>query len=187
VGAVLTQNTAWTNVEKAIANLKASSLLDLMALHKIETSELASLIRPSGYYNIKSLRLKNLLDAIVHETQGDMDSFLRMQLEPMRKFLLAVNGIGKETADSICCYAAGKTVFVVDAYTKRILSRHGIIDAHVDYDHIQRLFEKGLPLDLRIYKDLHAYIVFVGKEYCRPGNPRCDSCPLRDWRAQDAN
>lgn len=184
IGAVLTQNTSWTNVEKAIHNLKSHSLLDVRRLHSIEQNELAVLLRPSGYYNIKAQRLKNLIRSIMESSGGDMDAFLDREPDELRNILLCVNGIGKETADSICCYAAGKMLFVVDAYTRRILLRHGLIDESSAYDEIRQLFEKSIPRDLSTYKDLHAYLVFLGKDYCRPTHPRCGSCPLEQWHRQ---
>lgn len=181
VGAVLTQNTAWSNVEKAIALLKAHSMLDVRRIHSAEPAVLASLIRPSGYYNLKAKRLKNLMGAIMDFSQGDAEVFFSQDLKSLRAGLLAINGIGKETADSICCYAAGKTTFVVDAYTRRILSRHGLIEYSADYETIRQLFEASLPCDLAVYRDLHAYLVFVGKDFCRRSNPRCGDCPLAGW------
>ncbi len=181
VGAVLTQNTAWSNVEKAISALKKAGMLDLRRLHEAGEGELAALIRPSGYYNIKARRLKNLVQKIMDAARGDLPGLLALDAPLLRETLLGVNGVGKETADSICCYAGGKTVFVVDAYTRRVLSRHGHPGASAEYDEIRELFERGLPEDHAVYKDLHAYLVFVGKEYCRPKNPRCGGCPLEGW------
>jgi len=179
VGAVLTQNTAWTNVEKAIANLKAASLLDMDALHKTPLDTRAGHLRPSGYYNVKARRLRNLVDMIAASFDGSLDRLFALDADDLRATLLAVNGVGKETADSICCYAAGKLVFVVDAYTRRILSRHGIISGDAGYDDIQDLFENALSPDLDVYRDLHAHLVFIGKDYCRSRTPRCGECPLR--------
>lgn len=179
VGAVLTQNTAWTNVEKAIARIKACRALDLKTLHAMDEVRLAELIRPSGYYNIKARRLKNLMEAVMRQTGGDLAAFFSQDPVQLRTQLLQINGIGKETADSICCYAAGKTCFVVDAYTRRMAVRHGWVNtADGDYDRLQHLFTTGLPVDLQCYKDLHAYIVFIGKDFCRSRNPSCDACPL---------
>jgi len=179
VGAVLTQNTAWTNVEKAIAIIKDHGALDLKTLYTMEDARLAELIRPSGYYNIKTRRLKNLLGAIWRQTGGDLPAFFRQDPVLLRRQLLEVKGIGKETADSICCYAAEKTCFVVDAYTRRMALRHGwVAEADGDYDRLQQIFTDGLPVDLQCYKDLHAYIVFVGKSFCRTRNPACEACPL---------
>ncbi|HNY64343.1 MAG TPA: hypothetical protein PKM41_02825 [Deltaproteobacteria bacterium] len=184
VGAVLTQNTAWVNVEKAILNLKKHGMLDLDRLHEADEPTLASLIRPSGYYNIKTRRLKNFVRRVFDRAQGNLGRYLGLDAPVLRDDLLEINGIGKETADSICCYAGDKTVFVVDAYTKRILSRHAMDVGPWEYDEIRVLFEQGLPRDLQVYKDLHAYLVFVGKEFCRPRDPRCGNCPLTDWNGQ---
>jgi len=180
IGAILTQNTAWTNVEKAMANLKAASLIDVRRLHGVDGERLAALIRPAGYYNIKARRLKNFVQAVMEASSGDLDRYFDTDMETLRSALLMVNGIGRETADSIGCYAAGKLVFVVDAYTRRILLRHGLIEEDASYDHIRRLFEAGLPPEISVYKDLHAHLVLVGKEFCRPKSPRCCECPLRD-------
>ncbi len=181
VGAVLTQNTAWKNVEKALANLKEAGILDINALYNISHEKLASLIRPSGYYNIKANRLKNLISMIMDTSGDNLDDFLNEDTNTLRERLLFVRGIGKETADSICCYGAEKLVFVVDAYTKRILKRHSVIESTWDYDQIQGLFESRLPSSVQVYKDLHAYMVFMGKEFCKASSPKCDACPLKDW------
>ena len=186
VGAVLTQNTAWVNVEKAIANLKAAGLLDAAAIEKADASYLASLLRPSGYYNIKTKRLKNLVHMIMTSYAGDLQALFSQDRDALRTLLLNVNGIGRETADSICCYAAGKCIFVVDAYTRRLLMRHGIIDERATYDEIQSLFEGSLPQDLSLYEDLHAHIVYIGKDYCRSRQPRCDACPVNGMPGLDA-
>jgi endonuclease-3 related protein len=181
VGAVLTQNTAWTNVEKAIANLKAADLMDVKKLNALDEQELSSLIRSAGYFNVKARRLKNLVHAVMECSSGDLDRFFDRDADSLRSALLEVNGIGYETADSICCYAAAKLVFVVDAYTRRILVRHGLVSEAAGYEDIRTLFESGLPADLTVYKDLHAHIVFTGKDYCRKKNPRCRQCPVRDF------
>jgi endonuclease-3 related protein len=181
LGAVLTQNTAWTNVEKAICNLKSAGMLDIRKLHTADSDRIASLIKPSGYYNIKTKRLKNFISLVMECSSGDLDAFFSQDLKQLRSLLLGVNGIGKETADSICCYAANRDVFVVDAYTKRMLLRHNIIDSDWDYDDIQNVFHAGLPKRLDVYKDLHAYIVFIGKDCCKARNPQCDACPLKSW------
>ncbi|MDT8271715.1 MAG: hypothetical protein RRA35_00845, partial [Desulfomonilia bacterium] len=181
VGAVLTQNTAWKNVEKAIACLKSEDMLDIKKLHDAEQDQLASLIRSSGYFNIKAKRLKNLISTVMEQTAGDLAEFFDQNALSLRSSLLAVNGIGKETADSICCYAADKLIFVVDAYTARILARHEKIENGCEYDRIRSLFESGLPRDLQVYKDLHAYLVFVGKDHCRKTTALCEKCPLARW------
>jgi endonuclease III related protein len=179
IGAILTQNTAWGNVEKAITNLKAASMIDVRRIHEMDEERLASLIRPAGYYNMKAKRLKNFVGLVVNSFSGNFDALLNLDKSWLRSVLLEVNGIGKETADSICCYAAEKLIFVVDTYTRRILLRHGVIVGDTTYDDIQAFFESALPPNLSIYKDLHAHIVFIGKDYCRSRNPRCDVCPLR--------
>jgi endonuclease III related protein len=176
VGAVLTQNTAWTNVERAISNLKSAGMLDFDALYLAEDEDLANLIRPAGYFNIKTKRLRNLLEKIAGA--GGMDAFINLKTARLRDMLLTVNGIGPETADSICCYAAGRPVFVVDAYTKRMLSRHGFAGERSSYQEVQNIFMNALKPDLRLFKDLHAYIVFVGKDFCRKRNPGCEGCPV---------
>jgi endonuclease-3 related protein len=180
IGAILTQNTAWSNVEKAIANLKTASLMDVERIHHLDESRLALLIRPAGYFNVKARRLKNFIRDVMEYSSGDLDRFFDRDKDALRAALLRISGIGHETADSICCYAAGKIVFVVDAYTRRILLRHGVIKESASYEDIRIFFESGLPPDLSIYKDLHAHIVLTGKDYCRSKNPRCEVCPLGD-------
>ena len=186
-GAVLTQNTAWRNVEKAIANIKDASLMDLEKLARADEAFIARLIRPSGYYNLKARRLKNLVTMVHERSGGSLERFLNLDARDLRSALLSVTGIGRETADSICCYAANKLVFVVDAYTRRILARHGVIDHDADYDDVRVAFERSLPESLDVYKDLHAHIVFVGKDYCLRTRPRCGQCPLRDEKAWAAS
>ena len=177
VGAILTQNTNWSNVEKAIANLKAAGCMSVGQLHASSHAELAELIRPAGYFNVKAKRLKNFI-ARVHEGFGDdVGGFLDRPLATLRRELLSINGIGRETADSMILYAAGKTTFVVDAYTYRILLRHGLIDSDCDYEMIKELLESSLPQDAELYSDFHAQLVAVGKHFCKP-RARCDGCPL---------
>ncbi|RLC23167.1 MAG: endonuclease III domain-containing protein [Deltaproteobacteria bacterium] len=184
VGAVLTQNTNWQNVEKAILRMKAAGLLSLDALRSVPAEALAREIRPSGYYNIKAGRLKNLVDFLWREYGGDLPRFLEDETGRMREGLLSIKGIGPETADSILLYAAGRPVFVVDAYTHRILSRHRMIGEEADYHELQALFMDHLPEDTGLYNEFHALIVQTGKEYCRR-RPLCSSCPLEDWEAAD--
>ncbi len=177
IGAILTQNTNWRNVEKAIANLKAAGLLGVGALCAMPHDQLAELIRPAGYFNVKAKRLKNFI-AAVHESAGDdVEAFLDRPVSALRAELLAINGVGRETADSMILYAARKPSFVVDAYTYRILLRHGLIAQEDDYDAIKHLFEEELPEDIELWNDYHAQLVAVGKNYCRP-RARCDGCPL---------
>ena len=178
VGAVLTQNTNWANVEKAIINLKKNKVLSLKALKKININKLAGLIRPSGYYNIKAKRLKNLISFIFSEYKGSLKKMFSESDEELKKKLLCVNGIGKETADSIMCYAGLKSVFVIDAYTKRIFSRLGVCKKDMEYDALQALFYKHLKNDYQLFNEYHALIVNLGKNYCKP-KPLCDKCPLK--------
>ena len=177
-GAVLTQNTAWGNVEKAIANLKRERLLTPSRLTGVSSKKLASLIRPSGYFNIKTRRLKNLLVLVRNRYRGNLKRMFADDPESLRASLLGVNGIGPETADSILLYAAKKPFFVVDAYTRRILYRHGFISNNADYHEVQRLFTENLPKDTRLYNEFHALIVKAGKERCRKRNPLCSKCAL---------
>ena len=177
VGAVLTQNTNWTNVSLAIDNLQGAGLLNQEALHDLPVAMLADYIRPSGYYNLKANRLKNLLDMIASH-EGGLNELFLLDTIPLREKLLSVKGIGPETADSICLYAADKPTFVVDAYTHRIFSRHNILPEEADYHEIQELFMDSLPEDTALYNEYHALIVRLGKEFCKKSKPLCDSCPL---------
>ncbi len=177
VGAVLTQNTNWKNVEKAIANLRSRGLLSPEALHRLRPAELAELIRPAGYYNIKAKRLGNLVRFLVEEFAGDLGAMRRLSAGELRERLLSVNGVGRETADSIALYALEKPTFVVDAYTARVMHRHGLIDETADYDEIKETFESNLPLDAKMFNEYHGLIVRVGKLHCRK-RPVCEGCPL---------
>ena len=179
VGAVLTQNTNWTNVSRAIANLREEGLLSLEALAALPVEVLAAQIRPAGYYNLKAARLKNLLRLIADDYQGRLADFLAEETEVLRERLLAVKGIGPETADSIILYAAHRPVFVVDAYTHRILFRHHLIAENDGYEEIQDLFMSTLPRDAALYNEYHALLVRLGKEFCKKSNPRCPECPLQ--------
>lgn len=180
VGAILTQNTAWSNVEKAIGNLKGRRLLSPKKLSNTKPSLIAKLIRPSGYYNIKTQRLRNFLDFLNKGFRGDLKKLLSGPAGDLRKALLAIKGIGPETADSILLYAANRPVFVVDAYTKRIFSRHKLIRKDAGYDEIQRIFMSNLPRNTRLYNEYHALIVRTGKELCKK-NPKCNLCPLNNY------
>lgn len=177
VGAILTQNTAWANVEKAIRNLKSKELLTPGKLYRINIKILAGLIRPAGYYNIKAKRLKAFLKFLFERYDGSLKKMFFRRLPDLRGELLSVNGIGPETADSILLYAAGKPVFVVDAYTKRIFSRHKFIRPAATYDDVQRFFMDNLPRDVKLFNEYHALIVELGKNICKT-KPRCQICPL---------
>lgn len=178
VGAVLTQNTNWGNVERAVENLRREGLLDVQRLHDIPPEALAACIRPAGYFNVKAGRLKNLVRFVVEHYQGDLNLMLRETPGTLRHGLLAVKGIGPETADSIVLYAGHHPFFVVDAYTHRILARHHMIDEEASYHDIQELMTDALPVDVSLFQEFHALIVRTGKECCRK-TPRCDTCPVQ--------
>lgn len=178
IGAILTQNTNWKNVEKAIANLKSEDLLRFEALQKVPRGELARLIRPSGYYNIKTDRLRSFIEFLGLEYGGDLKKMFRERTERLRERLLSIHGIGPETADSILLYAAGRPVFVVDAYTRRVLSRHGLCEEESTYGQIQDLFMENLTPDVKMFNEYHALLVRTGKEHCKP-KPDCSECPLK--------
>jgi endonuclease-3 related protein len=178
VGAILTQNTNWGNVEKAIQNLKKQKAISAKVLHEMPLEQLAELIRPAGYFNIKAQRLKSFLEFLMKEYHGSMIKMKRGEMHTLREMLLAVNGIGPETADSILLYALEKPVFVIDAYTKRVLSRHLILDEEGSYDEFQSLFHASFEKDVRLFNEYHALFVKVGKMYCKRTNLLCDSCPL---------
>ena len=177
VGAVLTQNTNWQGVEKAIANLKGRNLLNPDKLQALATEDLAGLIKPAGYFNLKARRLKNLIEYVTETYGGDLETMEQVDTRQLRKELLEVNGVGPETADSILLYALQRPVFVVDTYTYRVMNRHGLIGEEVSYDELQRLFTQHLPLDKTLFNQYHALLVRVGKLHCQP-KPRCQGCPL---------
>lgn len=178
VGAILTQNTNWQNVEKAIANLRGRELLSLPAMAALSTEELAEYIRPAGYYNIKAKRLQNLFAMIAGHWENDLDYLLQQPAPVLREQLLSVKGIGPETADSMVLYAAGHPMFVVDTYTHRILLRHEIISEDADYFQIQELFMDNLEEDTALFNEYHALLVQVGKRFCKKSKPQCEECPL---------
>ena len=177
VGAILTQNTNWGNVEKAIANLKMADCLSAEKLHRMDTSQLAQLIRPAGYFNIKAARLKNFLNWLFEDYGGELGGLEQLSADALREELLGIKGIGAETADSIVLYAFDKCIFVVDAYTCRVLGRHGLIEEGSDYERVRDFFESNLASDVELFNEYHALLVRVGKEYCRP-KARCEGCPL---------
>ena len=180
IGAVLTQNTAWTNVETAIDNLKAANMLSFEALATINVETLADLIRPSGYYNQKAARLKGLI-LYIADKHGNLQAFFDQETLALREELLSIKGIGPETADSISLYAAEKPTFVVDTYTHRIFSRHNLLAEESEYHEIQEMFMDELPKDMQLYNEYHALIVRLGKEYCKKTKPRCNECPIKDF------
>ncbi len=180
VGAVLTQNTNWGNVEKALAMLRERGLLRYETLSLLAEEEIAPLIRPSGYYNLKAARLRNLFNLVEQEYAGDLSLFLQAELPVLREQLLAVKGIGPETADSILLYACHKPSFVVDAYTHRVFSRHNLVPEECDYHTLQDCFTSSLDEDVALYNEYHALIVQVAKDFCKKRAPLCDGCPLQN-------
>ncbi len=177
VGAILTQNTNWGNVEKAIENLKREKVLSAKSIHEIRVDKLASLIKPAGYFNVKAKRLKTFIGFLMNEHHGSMKRMKNEKMQTLRAKLLKVNGVGPETADSILLYALEKPVFVIDAYTKRVLSRHGIMEHEKPYEEFQELFHSSLKRDVKLFNEYHALFVRLGKTYCRK-KPRCEKCPL---------
>lgn len=180
VGAVLVQNTSWRNVERAIQNLRDAGVMEPHALFALSPEQLAELIRPAGYYQLKTKRLRNLLRLIVEQYDGTLDDMFNVGLSSLREELLSVNGIGPETADAILLYAAGKPTFVVDTYTNRILARHGWIDYEASYEDIKDHFESALPADAPLFNEYHALLVRVGKDFCKRSKPECEKCPLAE-------
>ncbi len=179
VGAILTQNTSWKNVERAIANLKKEGVLNPEGIYRIPVERLETLLVPSGFYKIKTKRLKHFIDFLFEKYDGDLDGLLSLDTDLLRNELLGIKGIGKETADSIILYAANKPAFVVDAYTRRVFERFGMLEKDAEYDEIKRLFEEQLPRDTEIYNEFHALIVVLAKDICKK-RPVCEKCPLDD-------
>ena len=179
VGAVLTQNTNWLNVSKAIDNLRDANLLDYQFLQQLSVDEIASYIRPSGYYNLKAKRLKNLMNMIAEMYNGELDLLLDDSHDMCRENLLSVKGVGPETADTILLYACEHPAFVIDGYTHRVFSRHQLVDEETEYESMQGVFLSNLVEDVRLYNEYHALIVKVASTYCKKNNPLCESCPLQ--------
>lgn len=176
VGAILTQSTSWKNVEKAISNLKRDGLLNPEKLYALPLYQIAALIKPAGFYNLKAQRLKNMLEFL---KQYDFD-FKALSSNVTREVLLKIRGVGKETADSILLYAFNIPVFVVDSYTKRIFQRLGVLSQDDDYDNIQRFFQI-IPPHLQTYKEYHALIVKHAKDICKKNKPNCSQCPIKSF------
>jgi len=182
VGAILTQNTNWSNVEKALSNLKKEKVLDTRSLSEIPSHKLASLIKPAGYFNVKAKRIKSFMKFLFSEYSGKLSSMQKEDAHVLRKKLLSVNGIGPETADSIVLYAFNNPVFVVDAYTKRVFSRHELISKDDDYNCVQDVFMRNLSHDTKMFNEYHALIVKLCKEFCKT-KPICSECPLRKQKS----
>lgn len=176
IGAILTQNTSWRNVEKALENLIKKKMIDVNTIAACEDTRLAELIRPAGYYNQKARRLKDFASFLLTEYDGKTINLFSHDLETLREKLLCLKGIGPETADSIILYAAQKPIFVIDAYTIRILRRLGF--EVKGYEDAQKLFMSNLPNDVKVFKEYHALLVHLGKNYCKKQKPLCNSCPL---------
>jgi endonuclease III related protein len=179
IGAILTQSTAWTNVSKAIDNLKSFSMLSPAGIRKLPEDELAQLIRPSGYYHAKAKKLKAFIDFLDEKYNDNLDAMFSVPAALLRAQLLSVHGIGPETADSILLYAAVKPVFVIDAYTRRVFTRLGMLPGGADYAACQKYFMNNLPPDERLFNEYHALLVNLGKLACRK-TPVCERCPLKE-------
>jgi endonuclease-3 related protein len=179
VGAILTQQASWRNVEKTIKNLKEHKVLNPEGLHRLDVKKLEELIRPSGFYRVKARRLKSFVDFLFEKYDGRLEKLFSLSMKELRKELLSINGIGNETADSILLYSAGKPSFVVDAYTIRIFSRLGLLKEK-EYDRVKEFFENNLPREVELYKEYHALIVELGKNVCKT-KPKCFLCPLDKW------
>jgi len=182
IGAILTQNTNWKNVEQAIANLKDERVLTPQKMRQLSLKKIAKLITPAGFFNIKAKRIKEFLNYLFDNYAGSIKKMLAKDVLILRQELLLVNGIGPETADSILLYALNKPVFVVDAYTKRVLSRHKLIKADALYQDVQNIFMKNLNNDVKLFNEYHALLVKLAKIYCLKSNPKCESCPLGEKR-----
>jgi len=182
VGAILTQNTAWSNVEKALFNLKSQKMLNLETLANEDTKKLTKMIRPSGFFNQKAIRLKNISSYLKNKYNSNLDRFFIRDMNVIRKELLSLNGIGPETADSILLYAGNKPIFVVDAYTKRLCERIPL-DTNISYNEIQKYFQEELSKRyqdeelIKAYNNLHAQIVILAKKHCKK-KPICKNCPI---------
>lgn len=177
LGAILTQNTAWKNVEIALSNLKKEGLISIEKLALIPAPSLAEFIRPSGYFNQKAVKIKNFIHFLIQNYNGNLQKMFEEDAKTLREKLLSIKGIGPETADSILLYAGKKPIFVVDAYTYRVLSRHGLLPDETTYQEIQELLTESLPEDTQLFNEYHALLVKLGKEHCRK-NPVCEGCPL---------
>lgn len=181
IGAILTQNTNWKNVEKALTNLKKNDLLFAETMYSLSPPDLAELIRPAGYYNIKTKRLRNFLVFLRDEADWNILNLKGQEMYDLRSKVLGVNGIGPETADSILLYALEYPTFVVDAYTARMMHRHGFTAEDIDYHELQALFMDVLPEDVALYNEYHALIVRVGKNWCKKKQGQCEQCPLKQF------
>ncbi len=176
IGAILTQQTTWKNVEKVLKNLKNANLIDPKKLYNLPVNDLENMIRPCGFYKVKAKRLRNFLKYFFENFYGDVNKLFNRPLEELRKDLLSVNGIGPETCDSMILYAGEMPIFVVDAYTYRLCERFPIIHSK-NYEEVREFFEKNLSKDVNLFKEFHALIVELGKNFCKIKS-NCDECPL---------
>ena len=181
VGAILVQNTSWSNVERAIVALRRERLLTPAGIEGVPQTKLARLIRSSGYFRQKARKLKAFVSFLRKNYAGSLAKMFRVPTNELRVQLLAVHGIGPETADSMLLYAGGHPVFVVDAYTRRVLERHGLVHEKATYEEIRRLFENSLPKRVSLFNEYHALIVHTGKHFCKPRAPLCSACPLKPF------
>jgi len=179
IGAILTQNTNWSNVEKAIKNLKTAGKLSPEGIYGLSITELAELIKPSGFFNVKAKRVKAFINWLFSRYEGNLSKMFARDLQTLRSELLSVKGIGPETADSILLYAGNMPTFVVDAYTHRIFSRHELIPEESTYDEMKSFFEENLPEDVQLFNEYHALLVNIGKTFCKTKKV-CEPCPLKD-------
>jgi endonuclease-3 related protein len=179
IGAILTQNTNWSNVEKAIKNLKMAGKLSPEGIYGLSITELAELIKPSGFFNVKAKRVKAFISWLFSRYEGSLSKMFAQDLQSLRSELLSVKGIGPETADSILLYAGNMPTFVVDAYTHRIFSRHELIPEESTYDEMKSFFEENLPEDVQLFNEYHALLVNIGKTFCKTKKV-CEPCPLKD-------
>ncbi len=180
IGAILTQNTAWSNVEKAIDCLRKEDALDLYVVNRMSEEQLGKLIRSAGTYRVKAKRLKAFAAWLHDEYGGELAAALSGAVANKRAELLSITGIGPETADAILLYAGGQLTFVVDAYTRRVLRRHHVLPGHASYEEVKELFEQNLPEDVQLYNEYHALLVELGKRHCRV-KADCEHCPLAGW------
>lgn len=178
LGALLTQNTSWANVEKAIRNLRRARLLSAKRLAEVPAPRLAGLLRPAGYFRQKTRYVRHFLRHLNGRNGGSLTRLLRGSTQELRAELLSLTGVGPETADSILLYAGQRPVFVIDAYTRRVLSRHGLAAENASYDELQSLFHRHLPRNAQLFNEYHAQLVAVGKTYCHKARPNCAACPL---------
>ena len=179
IGAILTQRTSWKNVELALDALKNKNMLDIRRMSCADVLEIEEAIKPSGFYRQKAIKLKNISSYII-DRYGSLTRLFNKDLEELREELLSINGIGMETADAILLYAANKRIFVIDAYTKRIMNRMYGIDSRIKYEDLQKIMENGTKRDIQVYKEFHAQFVELGKRNCRK-QPLCRGCPLEKW------